>query len=91
MLVDVRGRDTHLVITPVTGIIVSCQPAEVQKKYFLIFLPVAVLSVVGVLELPSCRVKVPLPLDPGHAKSRKVYFNYTISFPVFVTHGSNQI
>lgn len=88
---DVRGRDTHLVITLVTGIIISCQPAEVPRKYFLIFLPVAVLGVVGVLELPSCRVKLPLPLDPGHAKSRKVYFNYTISFPILVTHGSNQM
>lgn len=80
----------HLVITPVTGIILSCQPAEVHEN-FLIFLPVAVLSVVGVLELPSCRVKFPLPPDPGCAKSRKVYSNYTIPFPIFVTHGSNQI
>lgn len=59
-------------------------------KTILIFLPVAALSVDGVLELPSSRVKFPLPLDPGYAKSRKVYFNYTISFPIFVTHGSNQ-
>lgn len=43
------------------------------------------------LELPSCRVKFPLPLDPGPEMSRKVYFNYTISFPIFVTHGTNQI
>lgn len=50
----------------------------------------AQLSVVGVLELQSFRVKFPLPLDPGHAKSRKVYFNYTIYFPSPVTHGSNQ-
>lgn len=90
MLVDVRwAAMVHLVITPVTRIILSCQPAEVHEN-FLIFLSVAVLSVVGVLELPSCRVNFPLPLDPGCAKSRKVYFNYTNSFPIFVTHGSNQ-